>query len=134
MKRLLLFVAVSAAFSGALPLSAATAVPDPWPNSPALLRLYGLPTSYRDGERLAQALDLSPAEVAELRRLARSEASDGEAGRHVLGRQEAARLNARIATTRAEKDRKVRALLGSRYPAFRSWLRTWWAGEVKAAR
>lgn len=106
---------------------------DPWPDSPVLLRLLTLPSARRDGERLFRALALSPAEAAELRRLAQSEASFAQAARQVIGRREAAQLNKRIAAMRVEKDRKVRALLGSRYPAFREWVREWWAGQVRAA-
>ncbi|SMB90788.1 hypothetical protein [Deinococcus hopiensis] len=135
MKRLLLALVLPACAVGpAAAAPPARVVADPWPRSPVLLRLYALPASARDRERLTRALNLAPAEVAELRRLARSEAADSEAGRHVLGRQEATQLNVRIAAHRAEKDRKVRALLGGRYPAFRAWVRLWWASQVKAAR
>jgi len=120
----------------ALPaLGGAVRVPsDPWPNSPVLLRLLTLPSARRDSERLFRTLALTPAEAAELRRLAQSEAAYAQAARRVIGRQEAAQLNRRIAVMRVEKDRKVRALLGRRYPAFRKWLRVWWAGQVRGAR
>ncbi|GAA5532001.1 hypothetical protein [Deinococcus aluminii] len=118
-----------------LPLGAHAATsPDPWPGSPVLVRLFSLPAGRADGERLSRTLALTPAQIAELRRLARVEAAYGQAGRQVIGRQEAARLNARIAVMRVEKDRKVRALLGAKYPAFRQWVRVWWAGQVRAAR
>ncbi|GAA5511902.1 hypothetical protein Dcar01_00616 [Deinococcus carri] len=129
MKRLLLSLTLTVLSQGAQATAA-----DPWPNSPALVRLFVLPSGRADAERLTRTLALTPAQIAELRRLARSEAAYGEAGRHVIGRQEAARLNARIAAMRVEKDRKVRALLGTKYPAFRDWLRGWWAGRVRAAR
>lgn len=108
--------------------------PDPWPDSPALIRLYRLPAGRADGERLARDLALRPEQVAELRRLAGIEAAYGQAGRRVIGRAEAARLNAELAALRAEKDRRVRAALGEEYPAFRAWLRHWWAGQVGAAQ
>jgi len=110
------------------------AAPDPWPGSPALIRLYLLPAGRAEAERLGRDLALSAAEVAELRRLAETEAAYGQAGREVLGRAEAARLNVELSAMRAEKDRRVRALLGDRYPAFRDWLRVWWAEQVGAAR
>lgn len=115
--------------------SPALAASDPWPAAPVLTRLLVLPSGKADGQRLVSGLGLTEAQVRELRRLAASEGAAGEAGRRVIGRQEAARLNAKITAMNAEKDRKVRVLLGGKYPAFRSWVRTWWGGEVqKAAR
>lgn len=108
--------------------------PDPWPGSPALIRLYLLPAGRADGERLARDLALRPDQVAELRGLAGIEAAYGQAGRRVIGRAEAARLNAELAAMRAAKDRRVRAALDEKYPAFREWLRNWWAEQVSAAR
>lgn len=127
MKRLLALLILSA--------PSALAASDPWPTAPVLTRLLVLPSGKADGQRLTSGLGLSGAQVRELRRLAASEGAAGEAGRHVIGRQEAAHLNAKISAMNAEKDRKVRVLLGGKYPAFRSWVRNWWAGEVqKAAR
>ncbi|WP_034384811.1 hypothetical protein [Deinococcus sp. YIM 77859] len=115
-------------------VQAASLSADPWPQSPVLVRLFVLPSGREASRRLSRDLALTPAQVAALRRLAQSEAASAQAGREVIGRQEAARLNARIAALRTEKDRKVRVLLGSKYPAFREWVRTWWAARVKGAR
>ncbi|EYB66885.1 hypothetical protein DEIPH_ctg064orf0054 [Deinococcus phoenicis] len=131
MSRLLLALALTALPLGA---HAAPTTADPWPASPVLVRLFILPSGRADGAALTRALALTPFQVAGLRRLAQREAAYGEAGRHVIGRQEAASLNARIAAMRVEKDRKVRVLLGAKYPAFRHWVGVWWARQVKAAQ
>lgn len=107
---------------------------DPWPASEVLTRLLVLPAGRADGERMVRELRLSPAQVRELRRLAASEHQYGQAAWRVVGRDNAAALNARLAGMRAEKDRKVRASLGGTYPAFRAWLRTWWATQVEGSR
>ncbi|KQR28033.1 hypothetical protein [Deinococcus sp. Leaf326] len=107
---------------------------DPWPASEVLTRLLVLPAGRADGERLVRELRLSPAQVRELRRLAASEHQYGQAAWRVVGRDNAAALNTRLAGMRAEKDRKVRAALGGTYPAFRAWLRTWWATQVEDSR
>lgn len=107
---------------------------DPWPASEVLTRLLVLPAGHADGERMVRELRLNPAQVRELRRLAASEHQYGQAAWRVVGRDNAAALNRRLATMRAEKDRKVRASLGSTYPAFRAWLRTWWATQVEGSR
>ena len=109
--------------------AAATSVQDPWPNSEVLTRLFMVRPA--DGARLVRELGLTPAQAAELRRMAGSERSYGQAGRQVLGRAEAQHLNVKLAGMRTEKDRKTRLALGARYPAFRDWVRGWWAGEVR---
>ena len=111
-----------------VPASAAAAQ-DPWPNSEVLTRLFVIRPS--DGARMVRDLSLSPMQAAELRRMAGSERSYGQAGRQVLGRSEAQHLNVKLAEMRTEKDRKTRLALGSQYPAFRDWVRGWWAGEVR---
>lgn len=125
--RLLLALALLSA-----PASAQPRASDPWPNSEVLTRLFVLRPS--DGARLAREVGLSPAQVSELRRLAGSERSYGRAAGQVLGRAEAQVLNAKLAQMRAEKDRKVQASLGRRYPAFRAWVRGWWAAQVQRAQ
>lgn len=107
---------------------------DPWPRSAVLTRLFVLPSGRSSGERLVRQLRLTPPQMAELRRLARSEAELARAGRQVFGRDEATVLNARIARFSAEKDRKVRLSLAGKYSSFRGWIRTWWAQEVSGAR
>jgi hypothetical protein len=107
---------------------------DPWPSSAVLTRLFVLPSGRTDGERLVRQLHLTPAQTAELRRLARSEAVLAEAGRQVFGRDEATALNARIAHLSAEKDRKVRLSLAGKYSGFRGWVRTWWTQKVSESR
>lgn len=111
------------------PASALTPA-DPWPTAPVLTRLFALPRGKADGQRLSQVLELRPAQLQELKRLADSEARYGDAGRHLFGRDEATRLNASIARFNVEKDRKVRLALGGQYPAFRQWIRAWWADQV----
>lgn len=114
---------------------AATSRPaDPWPASEVLTRLFVLPAGRADGARMVRELRLSPAQVRELRRLAASEHQYGQAAWRVVGRDNAAALNLRLAGMRAEKDRKVRASLGGTYPAFRAWLRGWWATQVADSR
>lgn len=107
---------------------------DPWPASEVLTRLFVLPAGRADGARMVRELRLSPAQVRELHRLAASEHQYGQAAWRVVGRDNAAALNLRLAGMRAEKDRKVRASLGGTYPAFRAWLRTWWAAQVEDSR
>ncbi|WP_339095763.1 hypothetical protein WDJ50_00145 [Deinococcus sp. VB142] len=123
----------TALLAGLLSLSGTVlAAQDPWPQSEVLTRLFVLRPS--DGEKLARDLKLSPAQVAELRRMAGSERSYGRAAAQVLGRDEAAHLNGKLATMRAEKDRKTRLTLGGSYPAFREWVRVWWNGEVSGSQ
>lgn len=130
------FLALSLAWALSLtPASAAAPqAADPWPSSAVLTRLFSLPSSRADGQRLIQDLRLTPAQSAELRRLARSEAQAAQAGRQVFGRDEATALNAKIARLSAEKDRKVRLSLAGKYTDFRGWVRTWWSAQVGAAR
>lgn len=116
------------------PAAPVSAPADPWPGSEALTRLLVLPAGRADGERMVRELRLSAAQVRELRRLAASEHAYGLAAWHVVGRDNAAALNVRLAVMRAEKDRKVRASLGGTYPAFRAWLRGWWATQVEGSR
>lgn len=130
---------LAAAVLGSAPITvqaqaSATRPADPWPSSAVLTRLFTLPSGRAAGERLISELRLTPAQTAELRRLARSEAAYAQAGRQVFGRGEATALNARIARFSAEKDRKVRLSLAGKYGSFRVWVRTWWRGEVGAAR
>ncbi|MDB5046205.1 MAG: hypothetical protein JWQ08_2255 [Deinococcus sp.] len=113
---------------------AATRPADPWPGGAVLTRLFALPAGRADGQRLIRELHLTAAQSAELRRLARSEAAYAQAGRQLFGRDEATALNAKLARLSAEKDRKVRLSLASKYGSFRGWVRTWWRAEVRAAR
>ncbi|MFC4639599.1 hypothetical protein [Deinococcus hohokamensis] len=115
-----------------VPATAAAA--DPWPAAPVLTRLLTLPAGHADGQRLVRDLKLTSVQVAELRRLAGSEAAYGRAGRQVIGRDEAARLNRNLHRMTLEKDRKVRLVLAAQYPAFRAWVRTWWQTQVGRAR
>ena len=85
-------------------------------------------------KKLARDLRLTPAQVAELRRMTGSERSYGRAAAQVLGREEAAHLNTKLAAMRAEKDRKARLALGGSYPAFREWVRAWWNAEVSGSQ
>ena len=94
-----------------------------------IIRLAGLAPSAWNVQPWRFAVVQDPELKARLR-----EAAYGQAGREVLGRAEAARLNAELAAMRAAKDRRVRAVLEHKYPAFREWLRNWWAGQVDAAR
>lgn len=112
----------------------ANAAQDPWPAAPVLTRMLTLPGGQADGQRMVKELKLTATQFSELRRLAGSEATYGRAGRQVTGRGEAARLNRNLQRMNQEKDRKVRLSLGSRYPAFRTWVRTWWQTQVGQAR
>ncbi|MFD1730042.1 hypothetical protein ACFSC4_01285 [Deinococcus malanensis] len=111
-----------------------TAVRDPWPTAAVLTRLLTLPAAKADGLQMAKDLRLNSLQVSELRRLAASESAYGRAGRRVIGREEAARLNHNLLHMNQEKDRKVRVALGERYPAFRAWIREWWQTQVVQAR
>lgn len=127
-----LTIPLTAALLGSALAQPARTVRDPWPNSEVLTRLFVLRPA--DGQRLAGELRLTPAQVAELRRLAGSERDYGEAARFVRSRGEAGHLNEKLAVMRAEKDRKTRLALGDSYPGFRTWVRGWWATQVGAAR
>lgn len=114
------------------PASSAVRASDPWPASEVLTRLFVLRPG--DGVRLGRDLGLNAAQLAELRRLSRSERAYAAAARQVLGRGEATALNEKLVAMRLEKDRKVRLALGTQYPAFREWVRGWWASQVRGAQ
>ena len=114
--------------------SPTTAARDPWPTAAVLTRLLTLPAGKADGLRMVKDLRLNPLQVSELRRLAVSESVYGRAGRQVIGREEAARLNRNLLLMNQEKDRKARLALADRYPAFRTWIRSWWQAQVGQAR
>ncbi|UQN05825.1 hypothetical protein [Deinococcus sp. QL22] len=133
-RTLLVVSAVGLALTAVQAQASATRPADPWPSSAVLTRLFVLPSGRADSERLSRELRLTPAQTAELRRLARGEAAAAQAGRQVFGRDEATALNAKIARLSAEKDRKVRLSLAGKYSSFRGWVRTWWRAEVSAAR
>lgn len=109
------------------PLAARTPVPaDPWPEAPVLTRLFRLPAGRADAQRLVAALDLTVAQVRELQRLAGSETL------YVQGGATPA-TQAKLAAMRAEKDRKVRLLLGADYALFRQLVRDWWRDQLRRA-
>ncbi len=108
------------------------AASDPWPGSPVLTRLFVLPSGRADRDRLIGALDLTVAQVRELERLAGSERAYAQAAR-TLDRAGAQALNVKLAAMNAEKDRKVRRLLGTDYTLFRAWVRAWWQAQVRRA-
>ncbi|NTX99840.1 hypothetical protein [Deinococcus sp. JMULE3] len=110
----------------------AQAASDPWPGSPVLTRLFVLPSGRADRDRLIGALDLTVAQVRELERLAGSERAYAQAAR-TLDRAGAQALNVKLAAMNAEKDRKVRRLLGADYKLFRAWVRAWWQAQVRRA-
>ncbi|SEI61898.1 hypothetical protein SAMN04488058_101152 [Deinococcus reticulitermitis] len=112
--------------------ASALAARDPWPGSEVLTRLFVLRPA--DGQRLASELRLTPAQVAELRRMAGSERLYGQAARFVRSRGEAGHLNEKLGAMRAEKDRKTRLTLGPSYGDFRVWVRSWWETQVGGAR
>lgn len=121
---LLLFLAL-------LPVHA-QAASDPWPGSPVLTRLFVLPSGRADRDRLIRTLDLTVAQVRELERLAGSERAYAQAAR-TLDRPGARALNVKLTAMNAEKDRKVRRLLGTDYTLFRGWVRAWWQAQVRRA-
>jgi len=110
----------------------AQAASDPWPGSPVLTRLFVLPSGRADRDRLIRTLDLTVAQVRELERLAGSERAYAQAAR-TLDRAGAQTLNVKLAAMNAEKDRKVRRLLGAEYTLFRAWVRAWWQAQVRRA-
>lgn len=110
----------------------AQAASDPWPGSPVLTRLFVLPSGRADRDRLIRTLDLTVAQVRELERLAGSERAYAQAAR-TLDRADAQALNVKLAAMNAEKDRKVRRLLGAEYTLFRAWVRAWWQAQVRRA-
>ncbi|GGN33569.1 hypothetical protein [Deinococcus daejeonensis] len=116
----------------ALPPVHAQAASDPWPGSPVLTRLFVLPSGRADRDRLIRTLDLTVAQVRELERLAGSERAYAQAAR-TLDRAGAQTLNVKLAAMNAEKDRKVRRLLGAEYTLFRAWVRAWWQAQVRRA-
>lgn len=113
----------NAGAAGVLP-AGRTTVPDPWPAAPVLTRLFRLPASRADTQTLISTLDLTVAQVWELRRLAGSETLSVSA-------PNSAKSRAKIAATNAEKDRKVRLLLGADYARFREWVRAWWREQLR---
>ncbi|GAA0499264.1 hypothetical protein [Deinococcus depolymerans] len=100
---------------------------DPWPAAPVLTRLFRLPEGRADAQALIAALDLTVAQVRELQRLADSETLSA-------ARPAAVAARAKLAATQAEKDRKVRLLLGADYVRFREWVQAWWREQVRRAR
>ncbi|AWT36066.1 hypothetical protein GCM10008956_01940 [Deinococcus arenae] len=127
MRRLLLLFALG---WGAAPAQTAA---DPWPRAPVLTRLFVLASGRQDSERLIRTLDLTVAQVRELQRLAGSERAYAQAARP-LGTAAARALNVKLAAMNAEKDRKVRRLLGRDYDRFRVWVRAWWEAQVRQAQ
>ncbi len=113
----------NAGAAGVLP-AGRPAPPDPWPAAPVLTRLFRLPAGRADAQALIATLDLTVAQVWELRRLAGSETLSASAPDSVTAR-------AKIAATNAEKDRKVRLLLGADYARFREWVRVWWREQLR---
>ncbi|GGR49321.1 hypothetical protein GCM10008959_08200 [Deinococcus seoulensis] len=101
-------------------------LPDPWPDALVLTRLFRLPAGQADAQRLIAALDLTVAQVRELQRLAGSETL------YVQGAATPA-TQAKLAAMRAEKDRKVRLLLGAEYGLFRQLIRDWWREQLRRA-
>lgn len=118
--------------SGAL--AAAAARTDPWPSSPVLTRLFALPSSKSDVKQLAADLGLSSGQVQDLRQLTAGEARSAKLGEAVQSRLQAQQLNTEISAMRTEKDRKARLILGSKYAAFRQWIREWWSRQVTQSR
>lgn len=120
-------------------VQAAVTVSDPWPGSPVLTRLFRL-----DGtggvkrsdtlRRMQQALGLSAQQMQQLRQLGALEQQSARLGDSVTDRLQARQVNAQIAANRQKKDAQARQILGSKYPAFRQWLRGWWQAEVKSSQ
>ncbi|MFT2720261.1 hypothetical protein ACMT4L_09680 [Deinococcus sp. A31D244] len=119
-----------AARASAVTQARLTALPpataDPWPDAPVLTRLFRLPAGRADAQQLIAALDLTVAQVRELQRLAGSETL------YVQG-EVTASTPAKLAVMRAEKDRKVRLLLGADYALFRQIVRDWWREQLRRA-
>ncbi|WP_229783532.1 hypothetical protein [Deinococcus sedimenti] len=108
-------------------------ISDPWPGSAVLTRLFVLSAGRADRDQLIRTLDLTVAQVRELQRLASSERAYAQAARP-LNPAAARGLNVKLAAMNAEKDRKVRRLLGSDYAVFRAWVRNWWQAQVRRAQ
>ncbi len=134
MLRLLLALGVTA-FAAPITAAPITAAPtDPWPGSPVLTRLFGLPSSRAEVLRLSTELHLSAFQMQSLRRLRAGEAQVARLGEAAQSRAQAQAVNVQVAALRGEKDRKARVILGRKYPAFRQWLRGWWAAQVAKSR
>ncbi|ADV68002.1 hypothetical protein [Deinococcus maricopensis] len=117
-----------------LACSATAAANDPWMRSGVLERLYGTSAHLRDAADLNRQLRLTDAQDSELRRLASSERKLALRLSGARSRAEATAFRAQLMAFRTEEDRKVRAALGGKYDAFRTWVRTWWTRTVQTAR
>ncbi|WP_189067806.1 hypothetical protein [Deinococcus radiotolerans] len=112
---------------------ARTAAGDPWPSVPVLTRVFTAPAGRPDRDQLIRTLNLTVAQVREFQRLAGSESAYAQAARTLNTAGDRA-LNVKLAAMNAEKDRKVRRLLGGDYAAFRAWVRAWWQAQVNRAQ
>jgi len=146
MNLLLVFVgAISVAPTQAQSYS--TAIVDPWLQKPVLpyLLLTRDARLARERQNLYRALHLSKAEINTLQEIAIREqqvvrelyqnsqnALFEEASSPAAKKQAVLAHNQGVAEAMATTDQAIRQLLGSRYPAFRVWIREWWMREQEA--
>ncbi len=115
---------------------------DPWLQKPVLPYLL-LTKDERledEAQALFTALHLSEEEEKALQQIAMEEQRQMQAlyqetqpivqdEKLSLADRQVQRYNERVAKAMTNTDRAVRKLLGSRYPAFRDWIRNWWLRE-----
>ena len=115
---------------------------DPWLQKPVLPYLL-LTKDERledEAQALVTALHLSEEEEKALQQIAMEEQRQMQAlyqetqpivqdEKLSLADRQVQRYNERVAKAMTNTDRAVRKLLGSRYPAFRDWIRNWWLRE-----
>ena len=120
---------------------------DPWLQKPVLsyLLLTEDERLEREAQALFEALRLSEKEERAMQQIAAEEQQQVQAlyqesqeaiqdkSRSSSEKQEAARKhNERVTESMVKTDQAVRQLLGSRYSAFRVWIRGWWQRERQA--
>jgi len=154
-KRMIFLMAMSllvlVGTTGSMPAQAQSGITvpmaDPWLQKPVLPYLLLTQDSRLASERqnLYQTLHLSAQEEKALQEIAKQEQRAvrdlyqtsqstllGEANSSMDKEQAVLAHNQGVAEAMAKTDRAVRQLLGSRYSAFRAWIRAWWGREQEA--
>ncbi|MER3417524.1 MAG: hypothetical protein C4297_15175 [Gemmataceae bacterium] len=151
LKRAVIFIMIGVIATRAMPVQAqlgtTASAADPWLQKPVLPYLLLTQDSRLAGERqgLYRALHLSAQEEKALQEIAKQEqrrvrdlyqASQSmlldETNSSADKQQAVLAHNQGVSEAMAQTDRAVRLLLGSRYPAFRAWIRNWWDREREA--
>ncbi len=144
---ILLFVIATSAMPAQAQSGTTASAADPWLQKPVLPYLLLTQDSRLAGERqsLYRALHLSAQEEKALQEIAGQEQQAvrdlyqtsqstllGEANSSMVKEQAVLAHNQGVSEVMAKTDRAVRQLLGSRYSAFRAWIREWWGREQAA--